>query len=631
MIGTLRHRGPDGFGYREEPVVGLAHARLAIIDLVTGDQPMRNEDGSVWVVFNGEIFNYRELRVELERAGHVFYTQSDTEVIVHLYEEHGPAFVKHLNGQFAIALWDQPRRRLLLSRDRAGIRPLFYTVYAGRLHFASETKALFALPCIPRELDPVGLAQVFTFWSALAPRTVFKGVNSLGAGETLIAESGSIGIERWWDWRFPVEPVPVAREEALAEELEALLVDAVRLQLRADVPVGAYLSGGLDSSLVTAIIRRFSDSPLRTFSVAFEDPEFDESAEQREMVQFLGTAHTTVPCRAADIAATLPHVVWHAETPIVRTAPVPLMMLSAAVHAAGYKVVLTGEGADEVFGGYDLFKEAKVRRYWARAPGSGSRPRLLERLYPYLVNSPARSGELSRRFFAEGLDGAHDPGFAHATRWRTTQRAWQFFSQDLRARLTDCDPRRDFETGLPAGLRTWPALARDQYVECHTLLSGYLLSSQGDRVAMANAVEGRYPFLDHRLIKFAARLPPHLKIRGLTEKYLLRKAARGLLPASVRARRKQPFRAPDSPSFFAAGAANDYVFDLLGESRLRDAGLFDPPAVQRLLAKCRSGRAIGFGDNMAFVGVLTAMLVHDQFVRSARPAARRPEANDAVA
>ena len=383
MIGQLLHRGPDGTGELVDGSVGLAHARLSIIDIAGGAQPIHNEDRSVWVVFNGEIFNYVELRRDLEARGHRFYTHSDTEVIVHLYEDHGDDFVQHLNGQFAIALWDARARRLLLARDRTGIRPLFHTEARGRFLFASEVKALFALPEVERRLDARALAEICTYWSPLAPRTIFAGVSSLPPGHVMVIADGRQQVHRYWDWQFPEPSRATQRSEAEhAEELRALLIDATRLQLRADVPVGAYLSGGLDSSIVTSVVRNFTDTPLRTFSLTFEDEEFDESAYQRELVSYLGTEHTSLRWTRADIAAAFPRTIFHAETPIVRTAPAPLMLLSGHVRDCGYKVVLTGEGADEVFGGYDIFKEAKVRRFWARSPDSASRPRILERLYP---------------------------------------------------------------------------------------------------------------------------------------------------------------------------------------------------------------------------------------------------------
>jgi asparagine synthase (glutamine-hydrolysing) len=622
MIATLHHRGPDGTGVLCRDGIGLAHARLSIIDLAGGQQPIHNEDQTVWVVFNGEIFNYVELRRDLERLGHRFYTHSDTEVIVHLYEEYGEKFVAHLNGQFAIALWDLTRRRLVLARDRTGIRPLFYCRHGGRLVFASEVKALFALPEVSRKLNPQALGEIFTYWSPLAPNTVFEGISALPPGHLMVVDDGGSRVEQYWDWEFP-NGIPSSNrsEEDWAEELRELLVDSVRLQLRSDVPVGAYLSGGLDSSIVTSVIKNFTDTPLRTFSLTFADAEFDESEYQNELVKFLGTDHSSIRCTRADIAAAFPKTIWHTESPIVRTAPAPLMLLSASVRAAGYKVVLTGEGADEVFGGYDLFKEAKIRRFLAREPESKTRPRILERLYPYLQHSPAAGRAFTHRFFSEGMEHLGEPYFAHIPRWTTTRRIWQFFSDDVREQLADRDAYADIAATLPASIKQWAPMNQDQYVEAHTLMSGYLLCSQGDRVAMASSVEGRFPFLDHRLIEFANRLPPKLKMKGLTEKYLLKKSMRGLLPESIRTRTKQPYRAPDSQSFFENGKAVDYVEDLFSDARINRAGYFDSSAVRKLFEKCRTGRAIGFADNMAFVGILSTMLLHDAFVQSPGEAA----------
>jgi len=631
MIETLHHRGPDGYGFYEDGQVGLAHARLSIIDLEGGGQPIHNEDRSVWVVFNGEIFNYLELRSELQRSGHTFYTHSDTEVIVHLYEQHGLDFVHHLNGQFAIALWDRDRRRLIIARDRTGIRPVFYTVQGGRLVFASEVKSLYANPDMPRRLSPTGISQVFTFWSAQAPATIFEGILSLPAGHMLVLETGRLDVRKYWDWEFPVSGTAARTIAEEAEELRSLLVDSVRLQLRADVPVGAYLSGGLDSSIVTTLIKHFTDTPLRTFSLTFEDEEFDESGYQQELVRYLGTTHTAVRCTRADIGVAFPRVIWHAETPIVRTAPTPLLLLSERVRAEGYKVVLTGEGADEVFAGYDLFREAKVRRFWARSPKSAWRPLLLERLYPYLKHSPVAGRAFTQGFFGQGIDDVDSPWFAHMPRWRTTQRLWQFFTPEARAQADAADPFADIARRIPREADRWAPLSRDQYVEAHTLLSGYLLCSQGDRMAMANSIEGRFPFLDHRVIEFANRLPPHHKLRVLDEKHVLKQAVRGLLPERIRTRTKQPYRAPDSQSFFVGGRPLDYVGELLDERRVREGGMFEPAAVRKLYEKCRSGRAIGFADNMAFVGILSTLMVEEMFVNQ-RPvrAETMPRAEAAV-
>src|SRR5690606_32222349 len=315
-------------------------------------------------------------RAELRALGHHFRTQSDTEVLLHAYREWGEAFLTRLNGQFAIALWDAESERLLLARDGVGIRPLFWARHGDRLAFASEAKALFALPDLPRALDPAGLAGAFGWWAPLAPRTAFAGVMQLPPGHRLVVDAQGQRLTRWWDWDFPVQdPLAPVDEDALADELHALLVDAVRLQLRADVPVGAYLSGGLDSSILTTVIKRHTDTPLRSFSLTFDEAEYDESEHQQAMVRHLDTQHSSIACGRAHIAAAFERTVWHAETPLLRTAPTPMLRLAQSVRQAGYKVVLTGEGADEVFGGYDLFKEAKIRRFVARQPDSPRRVR----------------------------------------------------------------------------------------------------------------------------------------------------------------------------------------------------------------------------------------------------------------
>jgi len=624
MIGELRHRGPDGYGFHESAGIGLAHARLSIIDLATGDQPIRNESGSVQVVFNGEIFNYVELRQRLLAAGHRFYTQSDTEVIVHAYEEFGLDFVDELNGQFAIALWDATERRLVLARDRVGIRPLLYARTRDGLVFASEAKSLFASGMVRAELDPVGLAEVATFWSVVAPRTPFAGIEALPPGHLATWQDGRLQVRRYWDWSFAPDGAEETRRlDDVVEELRELFIDCVRLQLRADVPVGAYLSGGLDSSAVTAAIRKFSDTPLKTFSLTFANGEFDEREYQDQVSQHLHTDHVRRSIESADIGAAFPRALRHIEAPIVRTAGVPLMLLADRVRESGFKVVLTGEGADEVFGGYDIFKEGKIRRFWARQPGSKWRPLLLRRLYGYLANSPTARGGMAGGFFGQSLDQPNDPYFAHRPRWATTNRTLRLLSQDFRARIDAAHPIARLADLAPRPDANWAPLSRDQYVEAHTLLSGYLLHAQGDRVAMAASIEGRYPFLDHRLIEFANRLPARWKIRGLEEKYILRRAVADWLPKDVVRRTKQPYRAPDSESFFKGGQPLDYVAEALDPAKVRDAGYFDPVVVGKLLEKCRTGAAIGFADNMAFVTVLSTQMLHHEYV--ARAAAPAPE------
>jgi asparagine synthase (glutamine-hydrolysing) len=614
MIATLRHRGPDGTGYFRSQACALAGARLSIIDLETGDQPMANEDESVWTVQNGEIFNYIELRTELQRLGHQFRTRSDTEVIVHAYEEYGDRFVERLSGQFAIALWDVRRQRLILARDRVGIRPVFYARIGGHLLFASEVKAILAVAPAAAALDEQGLAQVFTFWGTVGQRTVFKDIRSLPAGHLLVMERGTERLEKYWDWTFPQGGgrTDLSIEEA-AETLHTLLTDVVRQQLRSDVPVGAYLSGGLDSSGIAALARE-SVGTLQTFSLTFEDPEFDESSHQRVMAEHLGVRHSSVRCTTREIGDVFPELIWHTETPVLRAAPAPLMLLARHVHREGFKVVLTGEGADEVFGGYDLFKEGKIRRFWARQPESPWRPLLLSRLYPYLSRSPVANRHFARLFFGQGLQELGSPFYAHMTRWSTTRGIFKLLSPEMKQTLATAQPEQELNQQLPAQFETWSALSRDQYIEVKTLLEGYLLSSQGDRASMAHSVEGRVPYLDHRVIEFLNSLSPRYKLRALREKVLLRRALSPILPESIRNRAKQPYRAPDTRCFFQGDKPLPYVQELLSESNVRRSGYFHAPAVDRLLDKCRTGRAFGAGDNMAFVAVVSTLLLHEHFL-----------------
>lgn len=614
MVAALRPRGPDGTGYHTEPGIGLGHARLSIIDIEGGDQPIHNEAETVWTAFNGEIFNYVELRRDLEQRGHRFYTHTDTEVIVHLYEEYGDNFATHMNGQFAIALWDRPRRRLLLVRDRPGILPLYFSRQGQRLLFASEVKALLPAMGTRPALNAAALDQLMTFWAPVSPASLFKEVEEVSPGEMVIIESGHLRRQRYWEWTFPVDGDYLhGSVDELTEELHALLLDATRLRLRADVPVGAYLSGGLDSSGISALVKHLGHPDLHTFSIRFDDPGVDEGEHQLRVSQYLGTKHASVMCRKADIAASFPGVIYRTEAPVLRSAPAPMSILSGLVRQHGYKVVLTGEGADEVLGGYDIFKEAKIRQFWARQPDSAWRPALLQRLYPYLDLNQRTGSAYLKMFFGQALDQPDLPGFSHLPRWTTTGKTRDFFSAGFRTQLSQ-DPVDVLVDTLPPDFPKWHAFNRAQYLEVKTLMAGYLLNSQGDRMLMANSVEGRFPFLDHRVIEFANRLHPRLKMRGLKEKYLLKRAlARHLPPATV-ARYKQPYRAPDIAAFFGAGGPPDYVRERLGTAALESSGYFDPQRVQLLVRKIEQGRVIGFKDNMALLGILSTQLWHQAFI-----------------
>lgn len=623
----LRHRGPEAAGLWRDEAATLGHARLSIVDLAHGQQPLSNETGTVWAVVNGEVFNHVELRRELQAAGHRFRTHSDSEVIVHLYEDLGEQLLDRLNGQYAFAVWDSRRRHLLLGRDRLGVRPLFYTVVSGALLFASEVKALLLDPRVPRRPDLQTLDQVFTFWAPLPGRTMFDGVREVPPGHVLTLGPGDVApvIRQYWDLNFDHVDDRMTGFEA-AYELRRLLDDATALRLRADVPVGAYLSGGLDSSAVSALARRHVNN-LTTFSVAFDDDVFDERVHQRQVAEALGTDHHMVECRAEDIARAFPEVVWSAEVPLLRTAPAPLFVLSEIVRRQGLKVVLTGEGADELFAGYDIFKEAAVRRFWARDPESQLRPKLFGRFYPWLpdLKQAAVSAHVAA-YFGQDLDRTDDPAFSHLIRWRSTSRLKRLYAPEVRSALTGYDYRSDLGNLLPGRLSDWDPLARAQYVEMKTLLGPYLLASQGDRMAMAHSVEARFPFLDHRVVDFATRIPERLRMVGFDEKRVLKQAIHDMLPANATRRTKQPYRAPVAGVFCSHAA--DWAEDLVSSRSVTDAGLFNPIAVARLYEKCCLAPRLSENDGMALTAVLSAQLWHRSFI-SEFPA-NVPERDDVV-
>jgi asparagine synthase (glutamine-hydrolysing) len=615
MLEMIRHRGPDGFGIYRDAHVGLGNARLSIVDLAGGDQPIGNETGTKWIVFNGEIFNYVELRPELEKRGHIFETNCDTEVIVHLYEDYGPNCLKHLNGQFAMAIWDSADRSLFLARDRVGIRPVFYTVNDGYLVFGSEIKSMLAHPSVQAKIDLEALAQTFTYWSPQTPKSIFEGIHELPPGHYLLAKDGEITVAPFWQMDF-TEETPRRSNAEYLDELEALLVDASRIRLRADVPVGAYLSGGLDSSITAAIIQKYTDTHLDTFSISFSDPAFDESQYQYQMADYLGTDHHVVFCTHEDIGTIFPEVIWHTETPILRTAPAPMFLLSKLVRDSNYKVVLTGEGADEFLAGYDIFKEALIRRFWAKNPDSQMRPLLLNRLYPDIGGLAGNRSAFQTAFFKKGLTETDSPGYSHAIRWGNTGRNLRFLAE------APANEIRNYPIALSPH-SSWHPLAQAQFVEVTTFLSPYLLSSQGDRMGMGHSIEGRYPFLDYRVIEFANRLPHDVKLRGLTEKWLLKQLGKKLVPETIWKRYKRPYRAPIQRSFFPP-APLDYVSDLLSENALNASGYFNVDAVTSLVGKAKSGAKLSEVDDMALVGILSTQLVHRQFVQDFHLPALKP-------
>lgn len=631
MVTSLRHRGPDEFGIYNGKHACLGHARLSIIDLSTGSQPIHNEDKSLWIIFNGEIFNYPELRDILVKKGHVFKTTSDTEVILHGYEEYGVHVLEQLNGQFAFAIWDSKNNECFIARDRIGIRPLFYFQKEDSLIFASEIKALLSTGEIGAEIDPPALSQIFTLWTTLPSKTIFKNIFQLPAGHYLIWKNGDLKVQQYWQLSFPPKNGYEDRPfNYWAQEFKGLLIDASLIRLRADVPVGAYLSGGLDSSVIAAIIKNYTSNSLKTFSISFEDRDFDESNYQKLMVNHLGTDHRIHRVTNEEIFKHFKQTIWHTEIPILRTAPVPLMLLSRLVRENNFKVVLTGEGADEFLGGYNIFKETLVRHFWSRFPESKYRPLLLQKLYPYIKTISVQNRRLMEQFFARDLMQTENPIYSHLIRWRNTSALRSFLSEEIIAHLHGYDPVEAYIQTLPAELHHWAPLSKAQYIEIELFLTGYLLSSQGDRMAMANSVEGRFPFLDHRLIELTSRIPPKFKLRILNEKYILKKTMGRLLPEQIFNRPKQPYRAPITACFYQE-TDNSYVSELLSSKNLKNVPYFDSNAVMKLVRKWERGKGIltSERENMAFVGILSTLLIDDLFVEK-RMVPKRNEAMKAI-
>ena len=633
MITQLRHRGPDETGLYRDQDVCLGHARLSIVGLQCGIQPIGSADERYWIVYNGEAFNYIELQEELEQKGYRFTTGSDTEVVLALYQEYGPAALSKINGQFAIAIWDRVKRELFLARDRVGIRPLYYTSRNGQFSFASEIKAIFADQAVPRRLDEQALSQIFTFWTTITPHTAFTGVVELPPGNFMIInEGGALQPEPFWQILLSTakHSWQGSFDEAV-EELQGLLKDAVRLRLRADVPVGAYLSGGLDSSIITTLISRNFNNRLRTFSLTFQENHYDESGYQQELISLLNSEHSEIRVGNQQIRDTFPEVVKQCETPLLRTGPVPLYALSRLVRDSNFKVVLTGEGADEVFGGYNIYKEAKFRHFWARQPQSKCRPLLVERLYPYIFQGTARAKSHLQQFFGVEPGDLADPFFSHQVRWRNSGRNCGFFSAHLLDQLNGYDPRSAVRSRLPAEYSDADWFSKAQFLEMDIFLSNYLLSSQGDRVGMGNSIELRLPFLDYRVIAFAAALPAHWKIRGLNEKYILKKAFAAQLPEAIGKRAKQPYRAPIREAF-PSNAPDSWIAEMLSDRTINACGYFDAKKVAMLAKRFHSEakHPVSEVQNMALIGILSTHLLHRQFIDEFSPTDITPTVVDKV-
>lgn len=616
MLSVIQHRGPDENGIFLGENLGMGSARLSIIDIASGQQPLSDESGNYWIVYNGEIFNYKELRKDLEAKGIRFKTHSDTEVVVQMYATYGSKCLQQFNGQFAFCIWNRKEKELFLARDRVGIRPLYYWRQDESFAFCSEIKGLFTLDAINKAISAESLAQIFTFWTTISPNTPFENIYELSPGHYMTVKGSKLEIKKYWSLNFPEEGKAYSGTlNDATEELRDLLKDAVRVRLRADVPVAAYLSGGLDSTITTSLINEINPGILNTFSIGFKDKLFDETVYQLEASKYLNTNHTAFECTSEEIAENFQDTIWHTEFPILRTAPTPMLMLSKKVRERNIKVVITGEGADEFLAGYNIFKEAKIRRFWAKEPNSSMRPRLLSRLYPYLPMMKDANVTASKMFFGYKLTETDNPFYSHLLRWHNTSRIKSFFSDEIKIKLKEYHPLNDISVNLDGNFGVWSELSKSQYIEASVFMSGYLLSSQGDRMAMANSVEGRYPFLDYRVIEFCNSLPDHFKLNSLNEKFILKKLSAGKIPASITKRAKQPYRAPIATSFFNSQSPA-YICDMLSEKCLNAYGVFQPEKVNALISKIVSQKNTSEVDQMAIAGILSTQLLYKMFIEN---------------
>lgn len=644
MVATLRHRGPDDAGVVDGTAGGaasggaagtgggviLGHTRLSIIDAAGGAQPMASENEHVWLVFSGEIYNHVELREELRARGHRFRSRSDTEVIIASYLQWGTEAVERFNGQWAFALWDRRADTVILSRDPFGIRPLYYAHLGNTLVFASEIKALMCEPRLPRALRPAGLAATYTLWTPPPDETVFEGVHQLPPGSLGFARAGRAGlsIKRYWQPSFDAAAAgpgtPVGRAGGVgpaAEELRAAISDSVRLRFeRSDVPVGVYISGGIDSSIVAQTLSE-TGARYSAFSLGFEDEEFDESEHQDALAAHLGIDVDRVSVSREDVTAAFPDVVYHAEQPVLRTAPAPLKLLARHVRSRDYRVVLTGEGADELFAGYDLFREHLIRRLQAAGASTGNHGSNGDGghgLYEWQERSPLARQGLARLYWQGGPDD-RSPFASHEHRWRQGAQIARFLSPELDTGSPDdvyASVSAAVGRQLPDGFSRWDPVEQAQYLELSLFFPGYLLSAQSDRMMMAHAVEGRFPFLDPRVAEAAFRLDTAAKLSPDDAKIALKRAFGEKLPRSITSRPKQPYRAPDAAAFFAGGTAPEWFRELTRPEAVKAAGIFRPKMVSRLIEKCQAagGSAMSRSDNQRLVAVVSTMLLHDQFV-----------------
>lgn len=614
MLGEIAHRGPDEAGYLLTPDLAMGTVRLKIIDLERGQQPMGDPTERWWICYNGEIYNFKELRAELEERGHRFSTQCDTEVALLAWIEWGADAADRFDGGYAIAIHDRKDRALHLIRDRYGKRPLYLRRRGNRVSFSSEIKGFLAEDGSSLDWSPAGLSAILSKWAPSGRETPFDGIEQLSVGTILSLDAeGRASERRFGGFRAP-ERSDVARPEDVGEVRMALR-EATRLRLCSDADLGVLLSGGLDSAIVAHLVRSLHAGGLQTFSVAFDDQQFDESAEQCAMAERLGTAHTALTISEADIADAFPAALWHAEVPQFRTAFVPFYLLSRTIKSQGVSVVLSGEGADEIFLGYDIFRETRLRAAWPEL-GPEARRAELGRLYPYLPFFSEENLGLLETRFARTIGDPADPLFSHALRLEHGS-----FARKLLAGAEDAGL-----AALAGELAGRTPVERAQWLEFTTLLSGYLLSSQGDRMLFAHGVEPRNPFLSRHVVELAGRLPEEsLLTADGREKAILKEAFGADLTPEILQKPKQPYLAPDARSFRSETGLHDWVEDALAPRRLADIASLDAGFAGKLAAKVRSKpvERISPRESQAFLLLLSIALLDRQFTGAA-PDRRAP-------
>lgn len=626
MLTRIKHRGSDYFGVFASNFVGLGEGLSSSAIKKMNKSPLSNEEKTLWIVCSGAVFNRVELESKLLKEGRHLKTESDAELILLLYQEFGVNCLDMMNGQFAFSIWDNLKQELFIARDRMGICPLYYSMFNNGIVFASEMKALFEYPQLTPKISAKSLAQITTFWATLTPNTVFEGISELSPGHYLKLNSDGLQIKAYWE--FPVFLAEEFSQYNLDESInqfDELFSDAVAIRTDQDEPYGAYLSGGIDSSVTTAYIKKLHPGlNLDTFSISFTNPDFDESAYQNIAVDYYKTNHSKVICSDADIANSFKEVVWHAESTLLRSSPAPMFMLSKLASKSNIKTVVTGEGADEILGGYNIFKEAIIREFWAKEPTSKYRPLLLKKLYPYLSQMGNSNDMALRMFFGYKLTETTSPVYSHLLRWHNTARIKNFFSTNIKNEIKDYNPVEEYSEKVEDKLKGVDLLSRAQWIEANIFTMSYLLPSQGERMAAANSVEGRFPFLDHRLIEMCMRLKPKYRLNGLKEKYLLKKMMENRVPQEIIARQKQPYRAPIASSFSAENRP-DYIQEMLSKESIISMGYFDYEKVKMLLEKMKMKHQFTEIDNMALTTILSTQILHSCFVEKSIPVLRDSE------